>query len=405
MYENQCPSCIKSNLEEFSKSEYLNKTSVLNEVIRDFKAGNDTSGMDKLYGLYKDNFEKAIGQVFKFDTANTKYRDYLYKFRANTIKFSAYKASYAKDALNKALKSGINDFDTKAKGILRTFNRFQVTEYNTAVARCRTARQFVNFDNNSDIYTNLEWIRTRSADPRELHLSFVGLVLPKGDPFFKKHSPGELYNCKCNLRQTDKIANYKAVKEIAQAKGLEGNPYYTREIFTEEHPYFKKFAGSQTEMDSFVSREIFKQFENADGFFVHPLQDIHASDFADLKLLASYFKGLGLDSYIMPKLSVSRGDLYKYLFEAKGVHPNKMPDLMIGDFFFELESYIGTYSKNSLENMLSRAVKQSDKIIIDLRGSADSLHYVKKRIENRIRDGANITEAWGLMDIGIVQIY
>jgi hypothetical protein len=108
------------------------------------------------------------------------------------------------------------------------------------VARCRTAKQFEQFQGEKHLYPNLEWLATRSADPRELHLTFVGTILPIDDPFWQENQPGNLYNCKCDWQTTDKEVSVTPAKSVKPSPGLEGNPATTGEIFTEKHPYIAK---------------------------------------------------------------------------------------------------------------------------------------------------------------------
>ena len=144
--------------------------------------------------------QKGIRGVFKPDSSNYRQLDYLYKFDANAAKFAANKANYVGNVLRKAKEAKPEEFEANAKKILGTFNRFQITEYNTTVARCRTAKQFDNFQSigKAGTYRNLEWLRTRSASPRELHASFVGIRLPIENPFWQDNHPGNLYNCTCD---------------------------------------------------------------------------------------------------------------------------------------------------------------------------------------------------------------
>ena len=369
------------------------------------QSGNDSSSYNRLFDLYNNNLHKGVRQVFKSTSTNKKELEYLYKFEANTTKFSAYKAKRVNDALISLHKESPEGFNAKAKGVLKTFNRFQAVECNTVVARSRTARQFMRFNETKELYQHLEWVRTRSANPRELHLSFVGLIKSIDDPFFKTNSPGELYGCKCSLRATDKPVTEREVKNVTPSKGLEGNPYFTREIFSEEHPYFK--GGKDPETEAFITEQIFKQFnemKTAGGsYFIHPLQDVNASDLKDLELIAKAFvEKEKIDVYVMPKMTASKGDLYNYLFKNRGAFENKCPDLLIGDFFYEYESS-KIWGEHVLRNMISNGAKQADRIIIDVRKSDDALWYIKKRIINRV-ENTGLKEVWMFTETGLEQV-
>ncbi len=155
--------------------------------------------------------------------------------------------------------------------MLNTFNRYQAAEYNTATARARTAKQWTDFNADpiaNELYPNLRWIRTRSANPRELHLRFAGLVLPKNDPFWLQNQPGNLWNCKCDWEETDDPTNtndltpdeldgYRSDGGGIHANGLDGNPAETGEIFSDQCTYIKK-ANNYKDIHAF-SRDILQE--------------------------------------------------------------------------------------------------------------------------------------------------
>lgn len=97
------------------------------------------------------------------------------------------------------------------------------------------------FQETKRLFPNIEWLRTRSATPREVHLAYVGRVWPMDDPFLQTNHPGCVWGCKCDWRNTDKAAtDNQDLKPVPASPGLEGNPASTNEIFTDKHPYFKR---------------------------------------------------------------------------------------------------------------------------------------------------------------------
>jgi len=393
---------LQASLPDFVASGYLHQLSLLNDASTAIKEGNNNVAAQQLFDLYSKNFNKAISQVFKPTSENPKHVEFFYKMQANTIKFSAYKAEYFKNALVKAYEKDAKNYDANAKQILQAGNRFQITEYNTTVARARTARQFGNFQKDADLFPNLEWLPSTAYQPREEHRAFWGLILPMDDPFWQNNQPGNLYNCKCNWRQTNKPATAGPEKIVKPARGLEGNPYKTREIFTDKHPYFER-ADKQTRerVDSFVSEQIFKtQFQKQEGgYFVHPLQNKKASDFEDLKLIAGEFVKKGNPVYIMPKLSASKGDLYQYIY--MGAYEAKQPDLLIRGLFYEYESFERPFEILNIKRMVKKGRSQSDRIIIDLKGIKISHRAVKEEIKRVL---GNLKEVHILTDSGTIRL-
>ena len=401
LYKEECPHCYEHSIKDFIKSGYLGQVSVLNEVIADFKAGNKDVVHEKLFNLYNDNLQKGIRGVFNPDSDIKKQLDYLYKFDANAAKFAAYKANHVG---NKLRELETKDFDKNAKALLKTYNRHQVTEYNTTVARCRTAKQFDNFMQVTT-YPNIEWIRSRSANPRELHLKFVGLVLPKTDPFWTINSPGNLYGCKCDWRLSDKPVTTKP-DDVLPSKGIEANPTKNRQIFTDDYSYYKD-ATQHKEVDDYLSKHVLKQFKKEESYYVHPLQDREATDFKDLTTIAKEKAKEGKQVYIMPTMDNQDNDLYKYLFSARKAYLKTSPDLLVNEVFHEFESYKQPFGKNSLKNMLSNGYGQSDIVIIDIRKTPltkrDILTKLYKNMKQK--NAPKITELWILTDEGTEMIY
>lgn len=220
-FENNCP-------------EYRLKLgdSIVNQIIDN----PDVNINQQLFQYYSDNLRKGIDTVFF--NGNSELADQL---RANVTRFAAYKAYHATSQIRSAYLED-NDIET-AKTVLHKFNRYQAAEYNTAVARARTAKQWQSFnsDRRKKLFPNIEWIRTRSADPRERHLQFVGLVLPKDHTFWILNQPGNLWNCKCDWHETNKPEHIPYLLDVENTliadNGLLGNPGITGEVFDDRSSY------------------------------------------------------------------------------------------------------------------------------------------------------------------------
>ena len=114
------------------------------------------------------------------------------------------------------------------------------TEYSTAIRRAHDEADWVRFREDADIYPNLEWVPSTSAQPGADHKVFWGTVLPIGDEFWTEHRPGDRWNCKCSLRQTDKAPT--ATPRVSGAQhapqaGLRAKPG-SEEVFSDDHAYF-----------------------------------------------------------------------------------------------------------------------------------------------------------------------
>jgi uncharacterized protein with gpF-like domain len=82
-------------------------------------------------------------------------------------------------------------------------------------------------------------------------------VLPKTHPFWQTNQPGNLWNCKCGWEETFEKPSAKMPPTVPPARGLEGNPAETGEIFTDKASYFmatKKMANSINKMYNSITR-------------------------------------------------------------------------------------------------------------------------------------------------------
>lgn len=57
------------------------------------------------------------------------------------------------------------------------------------------------------------YVRTTSAEPREEHLQWVGLILPVDHPFWETHFPPNGWGCKCSVRQITRREAEKLLQE------------------------------------------------------------------------------------------------------------------------------------------------------------------------------------------------
>ena len=127
------------------------------------------------------------------------------------------------------------------------------TEYNTAILRAQNAAEWKMFEAEKDVYPNLEWIESTSPNPGADHRVFWGTVRPVDDPFWNEHKPGDRWNCKCELQQSDSNVTATSTSDGKSdpARGLESNPAKSEELFSDKHPYYPKsclscpFAGNK----------------------------------------------------------------------------------------------------------------------------------------------------------------
>ncbi len=179
-------------------------------------------------------------------------KDFLYQLRHSNEVFSAFKTHTQQNHLadlltdSKGKLKPFGQFAKDSEAVIGKYNRQWLrTEYDTAVIRAHQAANWQKFEEEKDVLPNLEWIPSTSPNPSEDHMVFWGTILPVDDGFWDAHRPGDRWNCKCDLRSTDKAATHAPDADIISkhdepAKGLDNNPGKDGKIFNQSHPYFPK---------------------------------------------------------------------------------------------------------------------------------------------------------------------
>jgi hypothetical protein len=251
------------------------------QVIDDLKTGSHTIHPE-LYKSYSENLRKGVGGVMKAEQYGDKYFDIQQQLQVNVSRFAAYKAYHATQQIQRQLsdKNGTvrsdEDYRKMAKVVFDAYNRYQPAEYNTAVARTRTAKQWIDFNadqTTNELYPNLKWLPSRSADPREEHRKLWGLILPKTHPFWKTNQPGNLWNCGCDWEETDEQPYTGELPTAKAATGLEGNPGETGEIFTKNAAYYNVSTNGKQAVQQF-----FEPIENNHKKFIDYSKDNNYND-------------------------------------------------------------------------------------------------------------------------------
>lgn len=101
------------------------------------------------------------------------------------------------------------------------------------------AERWMGFQDNADIYPNLEWRTAGDSDVRADHAKLEGLILPINDPFWRNHTPPLGFGCRCELTQTDKPTNKTDnYKDTEAPKGFDFNPGIDQKLFSNSAGYY-----------------------------------------------------------------------------------------------------------------------------------------------------------------------
>lgn len=200
-----------------------------------------------LWKVTTDQLNKAVDKAFgavKFGEVNY---DFVNRLKYNNGVFSAFKNHKQGKLLQKQLSDGkgvksFAQFKKDTKSIVGDYNkRYLKTEYNTAVLSSRSAHNFKRYESKLYLYPNVEYLPSRSPQPRQAHRPFYHTILPYNHPWWDTHTPPLDWNCKCGHSNTD--ADVSAVPDdgdIKVADGLDNNPAKSEKLFADSHPYIEK---------------------------------------------------------------------------------------------------------------------------------------------------------------------
>lgn len=139
------------------------------------------------------------------------------------------------------------------------------TEYNTAILRAHQAADWKHFEAEEDVFPNIRWMPTTSPQQDLVHAQYWRnkLTLPVNHPFWKEHRPGDRWNCKCSLEQTDEPTNDEVIKDfkpVPKQAGLENNPGEDGKLFSDTHPYVAKaYPGAKEAVENLVMEDAKKR--------------------------------------------------------------------------------------------------------------------------------------------------
>jgi len=193
---------------------------------------------------------------------------FLYELRTNNAVFSAFKTHRMQNDIAAQL------IDPKT-GQLKSFDRWKLdikgmtdhychqwlqTEYDTAVIRAHQAADWKHFLDEAEVFPNVRWMPTTSITPDPLHQHYweKKLTLPVNHPFWQDHRPGDRWNCKCSLQQTDEPVNAEALDGYTPPlpmPGLDNNPASDGKLFSDTHPYYTEaYPGAQEAVENFLKK-------------------------------------------------------------------------------------------------------------------------------------------------------
>lgn len=246
------------------QGEPFDEESLIQEALQNiYNSGVDVKNQiePNLYKITAKTYRKAVDEGFGTVKFGQPDYGFVQALRQNTDVLAAFKTHRQQNDIAALMLDGegklkpFGRFRKDVEGIIGKYNRdWLATEYNTAVIRARHAARWKDFERDADLYPNLKWLETTSPHPdTKIHIRFWNRIWAITDPFWKKHFPGDRWNCKCGLTNTDEpvtdnsdVYREEVFKTEHPAEGIDSNSGLTGEIFTRTHPYIKEaYDGAQ----------------------------------------------------------------------------------------------------------------------------------------------------------------
>lgn len=301
----------------------------------------------------------------------------------NTAAFSAFKVHRLQGDMTRRL--------TDENGVLKPFEQWSNdvqpiashhcgawlrTEYDTAVLRMQQAADWQRFERDSDIMPCLEWMPSTSLHPGADHKIYWHTVLPVDDPFWSRHRPGDRWNCKCWLQNTDKqptaVPGDDGSPANRPAAGLDNNPGRDGKLFADSHPYIAEaYPGAKDAVEKTLKKEKIEKFDDV------PVQkgSVRISSMHGKKERA---ENIRVATYLAEK--------YGYDIDLiANPEGRKSADSFNHTLGIEQEYKVNsTPTKNSIDSLLRSGAKQADHIVLMV-DSEISLGNLKWAVQDRIR--------------------
>jgi hypothetical protein len=241
------------------------------------------------------------------------------------------------------------------------------------------------------------------------HKLFDKFTALKTDPIWRRLYTPLSWNCRCTIipgiaknlsKEYDSNWANKVVDPLVKGTIFDNNVGISKVIFTDKHPYFIANPIVLTIVNKPESDfKTVKSLKNGGTIEVHRLVDKKASDYSNIEQCCNHFAKTGSKTEILPIVHNKSEDyktIYKDLIGTK--YEGKCPDFRVDGKYYELEGFDITKNSNpvnTMGKMLSRGVKQSNKLIIKDCGVTRS--FLVRNIKNRIFiDKQDFQEVWVL---------
>lgn len=269
LYSHECPACGGKYPRNEAEMGINFSSEVLSQALRAIYDGmnvEDEIQRDAFEEMLRIFNEAAVAGITASKKTPPRMETFLEQLKYNNEVFSAFKVHRMQNDMAARLvdeNGQLKPFEKWKRDVEdiadHYCNRWLQTEYDTAVLRAHQATDWLQFEADKDVYPNLRWMPTTSVEPDSYHKQYwqAKLTLPINHPFWKSHRPGDRWNCKCSLRQTDEPATTEAIadfKPVPPQPGLDNNPAKDGKLFSDSHPYYTNaYPGAEKAAEKMVN--------------------------------------------------------------------------------------------------------------------------------------------------------
>lgn len=214
-------------------------------MAQDYYDGNVDQVIDEIWKETDKQLRKGVMAGYGTTGYDLNDWDGVIRLNSNIGVFSAFK-SYR---INQELKVNLTDengklsFDKFLKNYQKVDDQYNVNylraEYSLAQKQATAANQWNQFQKGKGLYPNLKYMPSRSAEPREDHTKYYGIIKPIDDPIWDELMPPIAWGCNCWVSQTDEPAESTTIETPEPIPGIVGNPGKKQLVFDNKHPYVK----------------------------------------------------------------------------------------------------------------------------------------------------------------------
>lgn len=352
----------------------------IDKILKDIFNGSEEIPEELFQATYKHLAEGVTNGYGDISTPSDAMM--VYQLKNNVAVFSAFKANHYGNTMRTLLvdendkKRTWGEFKKVANEIDPKYNQLWLAaEYNLATRQARSAEQWQNFKRDQDVYPNLEWTPSRSANPREPHMKYYGLILPINHPFWDVAMPPFGWGCMCGLKQTRSETTEKDIEMPDPIPGIEGNAGKSGRVFSASHAFV---TAVKKEDKAAVQAALNKYKSNLDDVIVYKVGknavsipvNAHADDLIENVL------------YLTPFVKKYKQDYALRSHIETGIKGDTNPELQKGKATGDLTTYstakdIYSYIKTNWKDKYSIQMKKFDDVFVafDFNGKLTDKNY------------------------------